>query len=188
MASEEGWQYRTSNDVSEEIDTKSVEANKEFEVFNDERACKFCKRKFSLSTILKHLSHNATCRSSYGEKYEKLERKIIEERRQLAKKKTENREGIAEKIDDCPDSKIPEEVVEVFDKDLKVSCKFCKRQFLQKSLLRHISRNKLCKASYGEEFNDMKRRKISNRKKQTYQVKQDKESSACPEGNHASVI
>ena len=87
LASEEGWQYRTSNDVSEEIDTKSVEANKEFEVFNDERACKFCKRKFSLSTILKHLSHNATCKSSYGEKYEKLERKIIEERRQLAKKK-----------------------------------------------------------------------------------------------------
>ena len=87
LASEEGWQYRTSIDVSEEIDTKSVEANKEFEDSNDERACKFCKKKFSLSTILKHLSHNATCKSSYGEKYEKLERKIIEERRQLAKKK-----------------------------------------------------------------------------------------------------
>ena len=47
---------------------------------------------------------------------------------------------------------------------------------MQKSLLRHISRNKLCKAFYGEEFNDMKRRKISNRKKQTYRVKQDKET------------
>ena len=177
LASEEGWQYRTSNDVSEKNDTKSVEATKEFEDSNDKRACKFCKKKFSLSTILKHLSHNATCKSSYGNNYKKLERKIIKERKQLAKKKNlDNREGIAEKIDDCPDSKIPEEVVEVFDKDLKVSCKFCKRQFLQKSLLRHISRNKLCKASYGEEFNDMKRRKISNRKKQTYRVKQDKET------------
>lgn len=177
LASEGGWQYRTSNDVSEEIDTKSVEANKEFEDSNDERACKFCKKKFSLSTILKHLSHNATCKSFYGNKYKKLERKIIKERKQLAKKKNpDNREGIAEKIDDCPDSKIPEEVVEVFDNDLKVSCKSCKRQFLQKSLLRHISRNKLCKAFYGEEFNDMKRRKISNRKKQTYKEKIDKET------------
>ena len=87
LASAEGWQYRTSNDVLEEIDTRSVEANTKCEYSNDERACKFCKRKFSLSTILKHLSHNATCKSSYGEKYEKLERKIIEERRQLAKKK-----------------------------------------------------------------------------------------------------
>ena len=178
LASDGGWQCRTSNDVSEEIDTKSVEANKKFEGSNDERACKFCKKKFSLSTILKHLSYNATCKSSYGNKYKKLERKIIKERKQLGKKKNpDNREGIAEKNDICPDSKIPEEeVVEVFDNDLKVSCKSCKRQFLQKSLLRHISRNKLCKTFYGEEFNDMKRRKISNRKKQTYRVKQDKET------------
>ena len=176
LTSEEGWQYRTSIDVSEEIDTKSVEANKEFEDSNDERACKFCKKKFSLSTILKHLSHNATCKSSYGNKYKKLERKIIKERKQLAKKKNpENRERIAKKIDDCPNSKVPKELVDVFDNDLKVSCKFCKRQFLQKSLLRHISRGKLCKAFYGEEFNEMKRVKISNRKKQNYRVKQDKE-------------
>ena len=77
------------------------------------------------------------------------------------------------KNDDCPDSKITEELVEVFDNDLKVSCKFCKRQFLQKSLLRHITRNKSCKAFYGEEFNNMKRRKISNRKKKTYKEKED---------------
>ena len=177
LASEEGWQYMTSNYVSEEIDTKSAEATKELEDSNDERACKFCKKKFSLSTILKHLSHNATCKSSYGNNYKKLERNIIKERKQLGKKKNpDNRERIAEKSDNCPDSKIPEEVVEVFDNDLKVSCKFCKRQFLQKSLLRHISRNKLCKAFYGEEFNDMKRRKISNRKKQTYKEKIDKET------------
>ena len=110
------------------------------------------------------------------DKYKKLERKIIKERKQLAKKKNpENRERIAKKIDDCPNSKVPKELVDVFDNDLKVSCKFCKRQFLQKSLLRHISRSKLCKAFYGEEFNEMKRVKISNRKKQNYRVKQDKE-------------
>ena len=125
---------------------------------------------------MKHLSHNATCKSSYGNNYKKLERKIIKERKQLAKKKNpENRERIAKKNDDCPNSKVPEEVVELFNNDLKVSCKFCKRQFLQKSLLRHISRGKLCKAFYGEEFNEMKRVKISNRKKQNYRVKQDKE-------------
>ena len=98
MASEEGWQYRKSNDVSEEIDTKKDKANKKIENSNDERACKFCKKKFSLSTILKHLSHNATCKSSYGNKYKKLKRKLIKERKQLAKKKKpDNREGIAEK-------------------------------------------------------------------------------------------
>ena len=176
LASEEGWHYSASNDISEETDQKRNEAYREFEDVNDKRACKYCKKKFSLSTILKHLSHNATCKSSYGNNYKKLERKIIKERKQLAKKKNpENRERIAKKIDDCPNSKVPKELVDVFDNDLKVSCKFCKRQFLQKSLLRHISRSKLCKAFYGEEFNDMKRVKISNSKKQTYRVKQDKE-------------
>ena len=33
---------------------KNNEANREFEDFKDKRACKFCKKKFSLSTILKH--------------------------------------------------------------------------------------------------------------------------------------
>ena len=113
----------------------------------------------------------------------KLERKIIKERKQLGKKKsTENKKLIAENITDHPNSsleiqatKIPEDSVDDFNNDLSISCKFCKRQFLQKSLLRHISRNQLCKAFYGLEFKDVKKRNISNRKKRTYREKMAKE-------------
>ena len=184
LASEEGWHYSASNDISEETDQKSNEAYREFEDVNDKRACKYCKKKFSLSTILKHLSHNATCKFSYGNKYQKLERKIIKERKQLAmEKNTENKELIAENIADHPNSRmkihatqIPEDSVDDLNNDLSISCKFCKRQFLKKSLLRHISRNKSCKAFYGQEFKDMKKINISNRKKQTYKEKMAKEA------------
>ena len=126
LASEEGWQYRTPNDVLEEIDTRSVEANKKCEYSNDERACKFCKKKFSLSTILKHLSQNTTCKSSYGNKYKEIERKIIKERKQLAKvKNTENKEMISKTIVDHPNSRmeihetnIPEDSVDDLNDDV----------------------------------------------------------------------
>ena len=174
---------KDSNGTLKDIDPTSNEANKEFENLNDKRACKFCKKKFSLSTILKHLSHNAACKSSYGNKYMKLERKIVKEKRQLAKEKnTENKEESIEKNVDNPnfrmeihETKIPEHSVDDLNNDSNVCCKFCKRQFPQQSLLRHISRNKLCRAFYGQEFDDMKKRKISNRKKQMYKEKMIKE-------------
>ena len=102
----------------------NIEADMEFEDFKDKRECKFCKKKFSLSTILKHLSNNETCKSSYG-KYKEIERKIIKERKQLAKEKnTDNKEMISETIVDHPNSRmeihetnIPEDSVDDLNDD-----------------------------------------------------------------------
>ena len=100
---------RKKNNEKKQISRKKKnhEANREFEDFKDKRECKFCKKKFSLSTILKHLSQNATCKSSYGNKYREIERKIIKERKQLAKEKNpENKKMIAKTIVDYPNSRM----------------------------------------------------------------------------------
>ena len=147
--------------------------DKKSEQPNVKKACKFCKKAFSLSTILKHLSHSAICKSSYGQKYNKLRRKIIKERKesQRQKKMSNDKNGIV----DAPNSIINEESITSYSKDSNVLCKYCKKEFLSTSLLKHIARNEPCKLFYGVEFENLKKQSISIRKKEDYDKRMAKE-------------
>ena len=45
-------------------------------------------------------------------------------------------------------------------KDLEVICEFCKKPYIESTILRHISKNESCKTFYGPRFTEMKKKKL----------------------------
>ena len=85
---------------------------------------------------------------------------IIKERKesQRQKKMSNDKNGIV----DAPNSIINEETITSYSKDSNVLCKYCKKEFLSTSLLKHIARNEPCKLFYGVEFENLKKQRNTN--------------------------
>ena len=143
-----------------------------------------------------HIAKNESCKSHYGSRFDELKRKKNclrkqqsremlgkekelkrqresyaqnkkkkEEKRQYSQNKQSNDKN---KIVDAPNFIIDEESVTSYSKDSNVLCKYCKKEFLSSSLLKHIARNESCKLFYGVEFENLKKQSISIRKKEAY--------------------
>ena len=143
-----------------------------------------------------HIAKNESCKSHYGPRFDELKRKKNclrkqQSREMLGKEKElkRQRESYAEnkkkkeekrqysqnkqsndknKIVDAPNFIIDEESVTSYSKDSNVLCKYCKKEFLSSSLLKHIARNESCKLFYGVEFENLKKQSTSIRKKKDY--------------------
>ena len=54
---------------------------------DDEVSCENCNKKFVQSTILKHIGHNANCKSHYGPRFEDMKRKKNRHKKRKSRQK-----------------------------------------------------------------------------------------------------
>ena len=112
----------------------------------DKISCIGCKRLFQHSGILRHLSSESAkdCKALYtDEALESLKRASRERRNQLD---TERKYRKRQKLNpELLSSKTEKKVIST---DYKVSCKVCKRKFLDSGILKHISNTKNCNLNY----------------------------------------
>ena len=112
----------------------------------DKISCIGCKRLFQHSGILRHLSSESAkdCKALYtDEALESLKRASRKRRNQLD---TERKHRKRQKLNpELLSSKTEKKVIST---DYKVSCKVCKRKFLDSGILKHISNTKNCKLNY----------------------------------------
>ena len=105
-------------------------------------SCIGCKRLFQHSGILRHLSSESAkdCKASYtDEALESLKRASRKRRNQLD---TERKFKKQQKLLSSKNES------DVTSTDHKVSCKVCKRKFLESGILKHISNTENCKLKY----------------------------------------
>ena len=109
-------------------------------------SCIGCKRLFQHSGILRHLSSESAkdCKAFYtDEALESLKRASRRRRNQLD---TERRFKKRQKLN--PQLLSSKNESDVTSTDHKVSCKVCKRKFLESGILKHISNTENCKLNY----------------------------------------
>ena len=112
----------------------------------DKISCIGCKRLFQNSGILRHLSSESAkdCKALYtDEALESLKRASRKRRNQLD---TERKYRKRQKLN--PELLPSKTEKKVTSTDYKVSCKVCKRTFLDSGILKHISNTQNCKLNY----------------------------------------
>ena len=82
--------------------------------------------------------------------------------------------------------------------EIEIPCNSCKKSFIEKTILKHISKNEDCKSFYGEKFNEMKKeqkrkkmrnhRKIMSKKKKRERLENQRKYDQNPEQKEKKTI
>ena len=112
-------------------------------------SCMVCKKVFTDSTLLKHVSHSVLCKNNYPD----------EEFKRLQAQSTKRREKTKQNYWDKTRDESFKQIEKDNDPELIETCKYCKKKFLDSSILRHLSHKKniVCKNTYSEDEMDYMR-------------------------------
>ena len=146
--------------------------------------CKYCKKEFLSTSLLRHIARTESCKMFYGVEFENLKKQSTSIRKKkdydkrLAREEEERRKQMAKEEQARKEMNEKKEVTQI-DKDIaddveKVSCDFCKEKYLPSKILMHIGVKKSCKEHYGSKFEEMKKEKLKAKNKEYYNLNQEK--------------
>ena len=153
-------------------------ANQEIDVSTQ---CKACKKDFSRSSILRHISHKVSCKGSYSleeiqlfhfwnkrrnEKGRKRQHDPVKRHQRHIKEMGEKVLGSVVK------NGSDKQLIDTKDCKITTRCKSCKKCFTASTIFKHISHSKLCKKSYSmddlQEFDEWTKDRKQERRRTSY--------------------
>jgi hypothetical protein len=133
----------------------------------DMTICKACKKEVSFKSLIRHIGRSQSCKNKYGKEFSRM--KAASRKETYTNYNKRNAENINSKQKDYDRKKTENQRVRSEEtsnqikwpklaktKEEETICKACKKEFINKTLLRHIGGSQSCKNKYGEEFSRMK--------------------------------